>query len=69
MNILHTIHQESGLKFLERVQPRPRLVLKDILPFFELPDDPRPSEKFGKEIVEICGKNNDGKTCKILVQT
>ena len=66
MNILKSIEQESGLEFLERISPRPRTSLQGLLPFFELPEDSkRSSENFTqKEVVEICGKEDSGKTCE-----
>ena len=66
MNILQKIDQESGFEFLERLQPRPRIVLKDLLPFFDIPtkDPNENSGKFQREVVEICGPSDSGKSCK-----
>ena len=65
MNILEKIRQESGVQFLERLNPRPRLVLKDLLPFLDIPKDPKENfSKFQREIIEICGPNDSGKSCK-----
>ena len=68
MNILQSIRQESGLEFLERLDPRPRIVLKDLLPFLDIPKDPNENVfKFQREIVEICGPTDSGKSCKHLL--
>jgi len=66
MNILQKIAQESGLEALERIKPRPRITLNDLLPFVNIPKDPDENlTQPQREVVEICGPSLSGKSRKI----
>ena len=65
MNVLKKINKESGYEFLERIKPRPRIPLKDLLPYFNLPANPNQDQSgFEREVVEISGDHDNGKTCE-----